>query len=167
LAINRVYYAERYDQFEGLPSWALTTLRQHQADRREHIYSPESLAAAATHDPYWNAAMTEMKRTGYLHNHLRMYWGKKILEWSESPQEAFQTALALNNKYFLDGRDPNSYANVGWLFGLHDRPFAERSIFGKVRYMNAAGLRRKCDVEAYVARVARLSKDAADADELN
>ncbi len=106
-----------------------------------------------THDEYWNAAMTEMRVTGYLHNHMRMYWGKKILEWSNTPQSAFKTALYLNNKYFLDGRDPNSYANVAWIFGLHDRPWQERTVFGKVRYMNAKGLERKFDVKLYVETV--------------
>ena len=112
--------------------------------------------AARTHDRYWNAAMNEMRFTGYMHNHMRMYWGKKILEWSRTPQEAHATALALNNKYFLDGRDANSFANVAWIFGQHDRPWGERPIFGKVRYMNAAGLERKCDIEAYVAKVEKL-----------
>jgi deoxyribodipyrimidine photo-lyase len=106
-----------------------------------------------THDEYWNAAMREMKYTGFMHNYMRMYWGKKILEWSGTPEQAFRTALYLNNKYFLDGRDPNSYTGVAWLFGLHDRPFKERNIFGKVRYMAASGLERKCDIKSYVKKV--------------
>ena len=88
-----------------------------------------------------------------MHNYLRMYWGKKIMEWSETPEEAQAAALAINNKYFLEGRDANSFANIGWLFGSHDRPWPERNVFGKVRYMNAAGLERKCDIRAFVAKV--------------
>jgi deoxyribodipyrimidine photo-lyase len=97
-----------------------------------------------------------MLRTGYMHNYMRMYWGKKILEWSPTPREAFETTLLLNNTYFIDGRDPNSYANVGWIFGLHDRPWQERPIFGKVRIMKASGLERKCDISGYLDKVARL-----------
>ncbi len=95
----------------------------------------------------------EMKHTGFMHNYMRMYWGKKIMEWSATPQEAFRTTLAINNKYFLDGRDPNSYTGVGWIYGVHDRAWAERPIFGKTRYMAASGLERKCDIAAYVKKV--------------
>ena len=115
------------------------------------------LEAAQTHDPYWNAAMREMVATGKMHNYMRMYWGKKILEWSRSPQAAFRTALALNNKWFLDGRDPNSFAGVAWCFGKHDRPWGERAVFGTVRYMNAAGLRRKFDMDTYVRQTQSLA----------
>jgi deoxyribodipyrimidine photo-lyase len=104
--------------------------------------------------------MREMRYTGYMHNMMRMYWGKKILEWSDTPEQAYATTLALNNKYFLDGRDANSYTNVGWLFGLHDRPWGERDIFGTVRYMAASGLDRKADMQAYVAKVDRLVAQA-------
>jgi len=153
LANNFTRFAERYDSFEAIPAWARRTLDAHRRDARRPAYSRDRLDAAATHDPYWNAAMREMKHTGYLHNYMRMYWGKKILEWSASPEEAFESALALNNRYLLDGRDPSSYAGVGWVFGLHDRPWTERPVFGMVRYMNAAGLERKCDIEAYVRKV--------------
>jgi len=156
LAINYVFYTDQYDSYSGLPNWAQTTLNQHAADPREYVYSQSVLEKAKTHDPYWNAAQNEMKYSGYMHNYMRMYWVKKILEWSNSPQDAFQTAIYLNNKYFIDGRDPNSYAGVSWGFGLHDRPWKERPIFGKVRYMNAAGLRRKCDIGAYVEKVNRM-----------
>lgn len=149
LAVNFVERTEDYDRFEAVPAWARATLGAHQADPRRPRYTPAQLEAAATGDGAWNAAMEEMKATGYLHNALRMYWGKKILEWSRTPEEAFATTLRLNNKYFLDGRDPNAYANVAWIFGLHDRPFAERPVFGKVRFMSEGGLRRKMDVEAY------------------
>lgn len=161
LAINWVEFTENYDAYESLPAWARTTLDQHRRDQRPHLYSQEQLEAARTHDPYWNAAMREMRETGYMHNYMRMYWGKKILEWSASPELAFRTALALNNKYFLDGRDPNGFANVAWVFGQHDRPWPERAIFGKVRYMNAAGLERKCDIQGYVAKVDRLIESTA------
>lgn len=150
LSFNFVYYNPQYDSFGGLPAWAKETLFRHRNDLREYLYEQEEFEAAATHDPYWNAAMREMVRTGKMHNYMRMYWGKKILEWTRTPEEAFQVVLTLNNKYFLDGRNPNSYAGVAWCFGKHDRPWSEREIFGKVRYMNANGLRRKFDIEAYV-----------------
>jgi deoxyribodipyrimidine photo-lyase len=150
LAANFVLSNARYDCFESLPGWAQRTLTLHAPDARAHIYDFEQLAAARTHDRYWNAAMQEMRLTGFMHNYMRMYWGKKVLEWSPTPQEGYATLLRLNNSYFLDGRDASSYANVGWVFGLHDRPWPERPIFGNVRYMNAAGLKRKTDIEVYV-----------------
>ncbi len=155
LAINMVHYTDDYDQYTCLPEWARKTLADHARDRRDTLYDRPALEAAKTHDRYWNAAMQEMKHTGYMHNHMRMYWGKKILEWRQDPEEAFNTTLAINNKYFLDGRDPNSYAGVAWIFGKHDRPWPERPIFGKVRYMAASGLERKCDIQAYVQKVHR------------
>jgi deoxyribodipyrimidine photo-lyase len=153
LAVNFVTHTADYDRYACLPEWARRTLDEHTADRREHLYTREDLEAARTHDPYWNAAMREMIHTGFMHNHMRMYWGKKILEWSKSPQAAFETTLAINNKYFLDGRDPNSYAGVAWVFGRHDRAWFERPVFGKIRYMAASGLERKCDIGAYVRKV--------------
>jgi deoxyribodipyrimidine photo-lyase len=153
LALNFVRYTEDYDRYAGLPEWARKTLAEHAGDHRPHLYDRETLEAADTHDPYWNAAMREMRHTGFMHNYMRMYWGKKILEWSSSPEEAFATALSLNNKYFLDGRDPNSYAGVAWVFGKHDRAWFERPIFGKIRYMAASGLERKCDIRAYVKKI--------------
>ncbi len=150
LACNYVYYTESYDRWAALPGWARATLRKHQSDDRTHVYKLAELEAARTHDPYWNAAMREMMATGKMHNYMRMYWGKKIIEWTNSPRTAFRWMLALNNKYFLDGRDPASYANVAWCFGLHDRPWAERDVFGTVRYMSAGGLERKFDIDAYV-----------------
>ncbi|WP_419658916.1 Phr: DNA photolyase (deoxyribodipyrimidine photo-lyase) [Desulfosarcina variabilis str. Montpellier] len=153
LAVNFVYYEKEYDRYTCLPAWAQKTLAEHAGDPREYKYSQDVLEAAQTHDPYWNAAMREMKHTGFMHNYMRMYWGKKILEWSGSPEQAFATTLSINNKYFLDGRDPNSYAGVAWVFGKHDRAWFERPIFGKVRYMAASGLERKCDIKAYVEKV--------------
>jgi len=155
LAINFVEYEPDYDRYSCLPDWARRTLEDHRADPRPHLYTEAELEAAQTHDPYWNAAMREMRLTGYMHNRMRMYWGKKIIEWSSSPEQAFETTLALNNRYLLCGRDANSYANVAWCFGLHDRPWPERPIFGKVRAMTARGLERKTDVESYVERIDR------------
>jgi deoxyribodipyrimidine photo-lyase len=116
------------------------------------LYTPEQFEAAQTHDPYWNAAQTEMVATGKMHNYMRMYWGKKIIEWSETPGSAFDTMLWLNNGYALDGRDPNGFAGVAWCFGRHDRGWKERQIFGKIRYMNAAGLERKFQIAEYVKK---------------
>jgi deoxyribodipyrimidine photo-lyase len=153
LAFNFVYYTPDYDSFDVIPGWAKNTLADHETDPRDHLYSEQELVDAVTHDPYWNAAMMEMTCTGFMHNYMRMYWGKKILEWSPSPKQAFETTLALNNRYFLDGRDPNSYTGVAWLYGIHDRGWAERAIFGKIRYMAASGLERKCDIQAYVDKI--------------
>ena len=160
LAMNFAYYIPDYDKYTCIPGWAAASLDDHRKDPREFIYTRRQLENAATHDPYWNAAMLEMKHTGFMHNYMRMYWGKKILEWCKTPEYAFRTALALNNTYFLDGRDANSYAGVGWVFGLHDRAWFERPIFGKVRYMAASGLERKCDIKAYVHKVDDLASAA-------
>ena len=162
LAINFVHQTPDYDRFTCIPAWARQTLEEHRDDKRSHLYSRKKLENADTHDPYWNAAMLEMKTTGFMHNYMRMYWGKKILEWSRTPKQAFDTTLALNNKYFVDGRDPNSYTGVAWIYGLHDRPWKERPIFGKTRYMAATGLERKCDIQAYIRKVENLKKEAED-----
>ncbi len=153
LAANFVMFTDNYDSYDCLPSWARKTLAEHADDDRPHRYSRRQLQAAATADEYWNAAMREMTQTGYMHNYMRMYWGKKIIEWSGTPRYAYATALTFNNTYFIDGRDCNSFANVAWCFGLHDRAWAERDIFGKIRYMNHRGLDRKFDMPAYVAAV--------------
>lgn len=154
LAHNYCFYRMKdYDQWSGLPAWAKETLRDHKPDRREHIYTRSQLEGGETHDPYWNAAMQELRETGYMHNHMRMYWGKKVLEWTRTPEFGRQVLLDINNKYFIDGRDANSFGNVGWVFGLHDRPWMERPIFGKVRYMNAAGLERKAKPGEYVRKL--------------
>jgi len=153
LTMNFVFYTEDYDSYSNLPDWAKQTLEDHKKDDREHTYTQKQLEAADTHDEYWNAAMKEMIHTGYMHNYMRMYWGKKILEWSNTPEYAYRTTLYLNNKYFLDGRDPNSFANVAWVFGQHDRGWTERPVFGKVRYMAASGLERKSKPDQYVEKV--------------
>ena len=156
LSMNFVYHNPAYDAYRCLPDWARATLEKHRKDKRDYVYTSRELEEARTHDPFWNAAMREMAVTGKMANYMRMYWGKKILEWTTTPKAAFGTALRLNNKYFLDGRNPNSFAGVAWCFGKHDRPWGERPIFGTVRYMNAAGLRRKFDMDAYVSQVENL-----------
>jgi deoxyribodipyrimidine photo-lyase len=153
LAFNYAWFEPDYDRYASLPEWARETLRKHRDDPREHVYTRSELEQGETHDRYWNAAMAEMRETGYLHNYMRMYWGKKILEWTNTPEYGYRTTLVLNNRYLLDGRDPNSYTGVGWVYGLHDRPWTERPIFGTVRYMSAGGLERKADPEAYVAKI--------------
>ncbi|MCF8104387.1 MAG: deoxyribodipyrimidine photo-lyase [Desulfohalobiaceae bacterium] len=167
LAVNFVEHTPDYDRYSCIPAWAARTLDEHRDDPRP-CFTPEELEAAETHDPYWNAAMKEMKASGYMHNYMRMYWGKKILEWSREPKEGFALALRLNNRYFLDGRDPNSYAGVAWIFGVHDRGWPQRPAFGKVRSMTAKGLERKCDIKGYVDKVEALcQRDRSRADILN
>ena len=156
LAMNHIFYEPNYDSYEAAPAWARKTLDAHRGDPRPYLYTPEQFERGETHDHYWNAAMMEMRETGYMHNHMRMYWGKKILEWSASPEEAFETTLRLNNKFFLDGRDANSFTNVTWLFGLHDRPWGPRPVYGNVRSLGAATL-KKFDADGYVREVERLA----------
>ncbi len=155
LALNFTERCPGYDRYAAaVPGWARRSLATHRRDRRERVYTRREMEESRTHDEAFNAAMAQMRDTGYLHNHLRMYWGKMILAWTRTPEHAYRTALALNNRYFLDGRDPASYTNVAWLFGLHDRPWPERPVFGKVRSMTRGGLEKKMDVGAYVAAVA-------------
>ncbi len=158
LAFNYVWYNPKYDDFAALPHWAVNTLNVHTKDKREYAYTLTQLETAQTHDPAWNAAQMEMVITGKMHNYMRMYWGKKILEWTKSPKQAFEWTLYLNNKYELDGRDPNSFAGVAWCFGKHDRPWGERPIFGKVRYMNYAGLKRKFDPQSYIDKIQSIDR---------
>jgi deoxyribodipyrimidine photo-lyase len=160
LSMNFVQYNPLYDECSCLPRWAKKTLSTHSSDRREYVYMSSAFESGRTHDPYWNAAQREMVVTGKMHGYMRMYWGKKILEWSETPHEAYQTALSLNNRYELDGRDPNGYAGIAWCFGKHDRPWQERPVFGTIRYMNAAGLKRKFDADQYVARIEALGHES-------
>jgi deoxyribodipyrimidine photo-lyase len=153
LAFNFVYYNWQYDQFEALPRWAKETLLEYSGDPREYTYTFDQLDKGLTHDRYWNAAQKELRECGTMHNYMRMYWGKKILQWNDNPQVAYRYALRLNNTYQLDGRDPNGFAGVAWCFGKHDRPWARRSIFGSVRYMNDKGLERKFEMKKYVDHV--------------
>jgi deoxyribodipyrimidine photo-lyase len=156
LGCNYAVYNPDYDSFRGLPAWAQRTLNLHLNDRREITYSLADFENARTHDKYWNAAQREMLYTGKMHGYMRMYWGKKILEWTETPEEAFKIALYLNNKYELDGRDPNGFAGISWCFGKHDRPWSERAIFGNIRYMNENGLKRKFDADKYAAKTYKI-----------
>ncbi|MFN8474859.1 MAG: deoxyribodipyrimidine photo-lyase [Anaerolineae bacterium] len=151
LSDNFCLYQPAYDSAAAFKGWAKKTLDDHRADRRPHLYTRDELEFGRTADLAWNAAQAQMVRHGKMHNYLRMYWGKKLLEWSASPEEALETAIALNDRYELDGRDPNGYTGVAWCIGgIHDRPWPERPIFGKIRYMNFAGLKRKFDVDAYI-----------------
>ena len=159
LSYNFVFYNNDYDKFKSLPPWVVRTLNFHRRDKRQYNYSLADFENARTHDPYWNAAQKQMLITGKMHGYMRMYWGKKIIEWTKTPRQAFKIALYLNNKYELDGRDPSGFAGVAWCFGKHDRAWAERPVFGKVRYMNAAGLRRKFDPDQYVTKIDRLEKN--------
>jgi deoxyribodipyrimidine photo-lyase len=155
LSDNYCLYEPRHDSFDGLPAWAQRTLDRHRDDPRPHRYSPEQLETARTHDPLWNAAQRQMSGTGKMHGWVRMYWAKKILEWTASPEEAIREALRLNDRYSLDGRDPNGCVGVLWsVGGLHDRPWGERAVFGQVRYMSFDGARRKFDVSSYVRKYA-------------
>jgi deoxyribodipyrimidine photo-lyase len=155
LAFNFARFTERLDSLDVLPDWARKTLAKHAGDKRDRVYSRDQFEQAQTHDPLWNAAQKELLFTGKIHGYYRMYWGKKIIEWSRTPEDALATAIYLNDRYALDGRDPNSYTNILWCFGLHDRPWVERPIFGQVRYMSYDGMRRKTDVDAYIRLVER------------
>lgn len=153
LSDNYCYYNQHYDDVQGFAPWAFRSLEEHRGDRREYLYSLPELEKARTHDDLWNSARQEMQQRGKMHGYLRMYWAKKILEWTETPAEAQAAAIYLNDRYELDGRDPNGYAGVAWsIGGLHDRAWKERAIFGKVRYMSYSGAKRKFDVQAYVDR---------------
>lgn len=157
LAQNFVYYNDNYDSVKCIPEWAQKSLREHEKDDRRYTYTQNQLETAQTHDPAWNAAQLQMVYLGKMHGYMRMYWGKKIIEWSKNIQTAFRTALYLNDKYELDGRDPNGYAGIAWCFGKHDRAWTERAVFGKIRYMNDAGLRRKFDIDKYINQVAEIT----------
>ena len=159
LSMNFCTYNEDYDSLTCLPDWAKETLEAHADDGREYVYDLQAFEAGETHDPYWNAAQREMVLTGKMHGYMRMYWGKKILEWTASPEQAYGIALELNNRYELDGRDPNGFAGIAWCFGKHDRAWAEREIYGKVRYMSAGGLERKFDIDSYVDQVGGLGRE--------
>ncbi|KAL5728051.1 deoxyribodipyrimidine photo-lyase [Ranunculus cassubicifolius] len=160
LADNFCYYQPHYDSLLGAWDWARKSLTDHASDMREHIYTKEQLEKANTADPLWNAAQLEMVHYGKLHGFMRMYWGKKILEWTNGPEEAIEIAIDLNDKYHIDGRDPNGYVGCMWsICGIHDQGWRERPVFGKIRYMNYAGCKRKFDVEGYISYVKRLVVD--------
>jgi deoxyribodipyrimidine photo-lyase len=151
LAVNLVRFNSDYDSFECGEPWAHRTLAKHASDRRPVLYSEKQLEQAETHDPLWNAAQMQMVSTGWMHNYVRMYWAKKILEWTRSAAEAYRIAVRLNDKYELDGRDPNGYAGIAWaIVGKFDRPWFERSIFGQIRYMSSESTGRKFDSKRYI-----------------
>jgi len=155
LSDNFCFYNPVYDSVEGFPAWARTTLNAHRRDRREFLFDLETLEQGRTHDPLWNAAQRQLVRTGKMHGYLRMYWGKKILEWTPSPDQALDYSIRLNDKYELDGRDPNGYVGIAWsIGGLHDRPWKERPVFGMIRYMSYSGAKSKFDVKALIDRYA-------------
>ncbi|MBN2124822.1 MAG: deoxyribodipyrimidine photolyase [Deltaproteobacteria bacterium] len=153
LGFNMCRYEGKYDRYETLPDWALETLEKHRKDRRAHRYTRDELERAATHDPLWNAAQVQLVREGRIHNYLRMLWGKKILEWSPTPRDALEVMIRINNRYALDGRDPNSYSGIFWVLGRYDRPWGpERPIFGKIRYMSSENTARKMRVVDYIRK---------------
>lgn len=154
LSDNFCFYNDRYDSVEAFPHWARKTLAEHTADPRQYLYSTGEFESAETHDPLWNAAQREMALTGKMHGYMRMYWAKKILEWTETPEQALQAAIYLNDKYSLDGRDPNGYAGIAWsIGGVHDRAWFQRPIFGKIRYMSYGGSKSKFNIENYIEKV--------------
>lgn len=151
LSDNFCLYTPDYDQVSGFPAWARNTLEAHRGDPRPYLYSDEEFDRGETHDPLWNAAQNQLVRTGTMHGYMRMYWAKKILEWSENSVRALRIAIYLNDRYALDGRETNGYTGIAWsIGGVHDRGWGERPIFGTIRYMNAAGARRKFDVNRYI-----------------
>jgi deoxyribodipyrimidine photo-lyase len=156
LSDNFCYFNSKYDSFEGFHDWAKTSLNEHRKDQREFVYSLEEFEQAKTHEDLWNAAQQELLITGKLHGYMRMYWAKKILEWSKSPEEALRTTIYLNDKYELDGCDPNGYTGCAWsIGGVHDRPWFERPVYGKIRYMNRNGAKNKFDIESYIKKIFR------------
>jgi deoxyribodipyrimidine photo-lyase len=156
LAVNFVRFNPDYDNFESAAAWAHKSLAEHAGDPRK-IYGERQLENAQTHDPLWNAAQQQMVATGFMHSYMRMYWAKKILEWSKTPARAYQTAVYLNDKYELDGRDPNGYAGIAWaIVGKHDRPWFERPVFGKIRYMSFNSTSKKFDSTRYMEQMAAL-----------
>lgn len=159
LAVNFVVHQPDFDRFAGLPDWAKETLRAHEDDERDDVLTSSELEAGETPDELWNAIMDEIRTDGWTHNQLRMYWGKQILRWTNTPDHAFRTLLDLNNRYFLDGRDANSYANVAWCFGRHDQGFQEREVIGKIRPFTDQALKRKGDLQGWLESQHDSSRD--------
>jgi deoxyribodipyrimidine photo-lyase len=155
LGYNFCAHHDAHDEFASLPAWARATLDEHRGDRRPYLYRPDELEAARTHDAIWNAAQVELRRDGRMHNYLRMLWGKKVIEWTRSPEQALALLIDLNNKYALDGRDPNSSSGISWCFGRFDRPWGpRRPVFGSIRYMSSDATRKKLDLDRYLRRFA-------------
>ncbi len=162
LAFNFAKYSDDPESLNNLPNWALATLAKHDGDARDFTYSCEQWERAETHDLLWNATQKEMLLRGKIHGYYRMYWGKKIIEWSASHKEALATMIYLHDKYALDGRDPNTYTNVLWCFGLHDRPWTERPVFGMIRFMSGDGMKRKTNTAAYIKEIEYLERTGRD-----
>jgi deoxyribodipyrimidine photo-lyase len=157
LSDNFCFYNPNYDNVEGFPAWAKRTLNEHRNDKRKYLYTLKQFENALTHDELWNAAQMEMVKKGKMHGYMRMYWAKKILEWTESPAQAIKIAIYLNDKYELDGRDPNGYAGIAWsIGGVHDRAWNNRLFFGKIRYMSYNGCKAKFDIKKYIEYVQSL-----------
>ncbi|MEP0005556.1 MAG: hypothetical protein ABJ387_07955 [Balneola sp.] len=146
------HHVDNYDEFESLPNWAKTTMEEHKDDVREYVYTLEEFKLSKTHDEIWNAAQTQLREEGIIHNYLRMLWGKKIIEWTPDHRTALEYMIELNNKYAIDGRDPNSYSGIFWCFGRFDRAWQEREIFGKLRYMTSDSTRKKVKLDQYLAK---------------
>ena len=162
LGFNDCAHRDDHDRYDSLPAWSRATLAKHAGDRRPVVYDPEQLEAAATHDPLWNAAQNQLVREGTIANYVRMLWGKKILEWSPTPERALDVLIHLNNKYALDGRDPNSYSGITWILGRYDRAWGpERPVYGKIRYMSSENTARKLHVGDYLRRHAAQPHPAA------
>ncbi|HVW86458.1 MAG TPA: deoxyribodipyrimidine photo-lyase [Bryobacteraceae bacterium] len=162
LAFNFARFARDSESLTELPEWCRQTMAKHARDPRPHLYTPEQLERAETYDPLWNATQKELLIRGKIHGYYRMYWGKKIIEWSSTYEQALRVMIDLHDVYALDGRDPNTYTNILWLFGLHDRPWTERPIFGQLRYMSFDGMRRKTDTDAYIKEIAYLERTGKD-----
>ncbi len=162
LAFNYALHADDLESFANLPAWAIATLEKHDSDPRDPVYDCEQLEKAQTYDALWNATQKELLLRGKIHGYYRMYWGKKIIEWSRTHRQALRIMIHLHDRYALDGRDPNTYTNVLWCFGLHDRPWFERPIFGTVRYMSLEGMKRKTDVNAYLREIDYLELTGKD-----
>jgi len=159
LADNYCFFNEQYDKLEGAYQWAQDSLTAHENDEREFVYTLNEFETYQTHDDLWNAAQKQLVHQGKMHGFLRMYWAKKILEWTQNPKEALKFAIYLNDRYSIDGRDPNGYVGCMWsICGIHDQGWKERSVFGKVRFMNYKGCKRKFDVAAFVTKMASIGK---------
>ena len=154
LAFNYARFVENPGDLKNLPEWCQLNMQKHAGDKRNPLYSPRQFERAETHDELWNATQTEMLQRGKIHGYYRMYWGKKIIEWSRTYEEAAKTMIDIHGRYALDGRDPNTYTNIFWCFGLHDRPWPERPVFGKMRYMSLDGMKRKTNTRAYIDEIA-------------
>jgi deoxyribodipyrimidine photo-lyase len=162
LAFNFAHFGPKPDTLAALPNWARTTLAKHAKDKRDPIYTSDRFERAETHDALWNATQRELLRDGKIHGYYQMYWGKKIIEWSATYQDALHAMIYFHDRYALDGRDPNTYTNILWCFGLHDRPFVERPIFGQIRYMSYDGMKRKTNIAGYIKEIQLLEQTGED-----